>query len=138
MEATDTPTRQPIILPGAEEMYDRFHFAPAFRVGSTIYVSGVIGQGPDGHAPESVEEEFAAVFAQLGATLEAAGSSLGDIVELTSFHVDMKNVREFMKAKDQAIDKPYPAWTAIGCTGLVDPGARVEVKVTAVLSSDAG
>jgi enamine deaminase RidA (YjgF/YER057c/UK114 family) len=34
------------------------------------------------------------------------------------------------------IADPYPAWTAIGCTGLAIPGARVEVKVTAVVDPE--
>ncbi len=126
--------RTPIIPPGQEAHYDRYHFAPAFRVGDTIHVSGIIGTGPDGRVPADPAEEFAAVFAQMRATLEAAGASMGDIVELTSFHVDLTQIGPFMKAKNVAIGEPYPAWTAIGCTGLVDPKATVEVKATAVVS----
>ena len=38
--------------------------------------------------------------------------------------------------EDAVIADPYPAWTAIGCTGLAIPGARVEVKVTAVVDPE--
>lgn len=127
-------TREPIIPAGQEFSYERLHFAPAFRVGDTVYVSGVIGRGPDG-VPDSAAAEYETAFALLSATLEAAGASLADIVELTSFHVDMTTIAEFAAAKDEAISKPYPAWTAIGCTTLFDPKARAEVKATAVISS---
>lgn len=125
-------TREPIIPEGQEALYDRLHFAPAFRVGQTIYVSGVIGRGPDG-IPDDAAEEFELAFGQLSATLAAAGASMSDIVEITSFHVDMATIGEFASAKDAVISKPYPAWTAIGCTTLFDPKARAEVKATAVI-----
>ena len=32
-----------VIPPGSEKTYERFHFAPATKVGNTIYCSGVIG-----------------------------------------------------------------------------------------------
>lgn len=126
--------RGPIIPAGSEKTYERFGFAPAFQVGNTIYVSGVIGTGADGRAPEDVAEEFTNAFAGLAATLEAAGSSLADIVDMTSFHVDIDTtLGAFMAAKAAAMVEPYPAWTAIGCTGLAIPGSRAEVKATAVL-----
>ncbi|MDJ0770739.1 MAG: RidA family protein [Ilumatobacter sp.] len=126
--------RGPIIPPGSEPFYERFHFAPAFRVGNAVYVSGVIGTGDDGSVPDDAAAEFTQAFANLGATLEAAGTSLADVVDMTSFHVDMsETLGSFMAARDAAMTAPWPAWTAIGCTELAIPGARAEVKVTAVL-----
>ena len=119
--------RGPVIPEGSETSYDRFHFAPAYRVGDTLYVSGVIGNG------ESLEDEFSSAFASLNSVLEAAGYSMADVVEMTSFHVDMSDtLGAFMKARDEAMSEPWPAWTAIGCTELAIPGGRAEVKVTAV------
>ena len=48
--------RGPVIPEGSQAGYDRFHFAPAYRVGDTLYVSGIIGSG------ESLDEEFASAF----------------------------------------------------------------------------
>lgn len=128
--------REPVIPAGSEAQYERFHFAPAFRVGNTVYVSGVIGQGPDGAVPDDPEEEFTLAFAGLARVLETAGCSMADIVEMTTFHTDMPDtLGTFMKVKDRSVAAPYPAWTAIGCTALAIPGARLEVKVTAVQSS---
>ena len=80
-----------------------YHFSPAFRVGDTIHVSGIIGTGVDGRVPAEPADEFAAVFTQMQTTLEAAGASLADVVELTSFHVDLTQIGPFMKAKNVAI-----------------------------------
>ena len=123
-----------IIPPGQERVYQSFHFAPAVRTGNTVHVSGVIGLGADGKVPEDPGEEFANAFAQLASTLEVAGATVADVVELTSFHVDIADtLGPFMKAKDAVFGEPYPAWTAIGCTALAIPGGRAEVKATAVV-----
>lgn len=127
--------RETIIPPGSERTYERFHFAPAVRVGDTLYCSGVIGA--DGATvPEQASEEFTKAFQSLAEVLAAAGGSLDDVVEMTSFHVDMStHLADFMAAKDAVIGEPYPAWTAIGCTELAIPGARVEIRATAVIGS---
>lgn len=124
-----------VIPPGSEKTYQRFHFAPATKVGSTVYCSGVIGaDGAD--VPGEAADEFALAFTRLAGVLETAGASLENIVEMTSFHVDMsRHLGAFMAAKDAVMKEPFPAWTAIGCTELAIPGARVEIKATAVISS---
>jgi len=119
--------RGPVIPEGSQKSYDRFHFAPAYRVGDTLYVSGIIGTG------ESLEDEFANAFENLAAVLGEAGFSLADVVDMTSFHVNMsETLASFMQARDNAMTEPWPAWTAIGCTELAIPTGRAEVKVTAV------
>lgn len=133
--ADEQPRFDVIIPPGQERVYKSWHFAPAVRTGNTIYVSGVIGTGTDGKVPEDPGEEFAAAFEQLAGTLHASGASLDDIVELTTFHVDLgKHMGAFVGAKDAVITDPYPAWTAIGCTELALPGGRAEIKATAVVA----
>ena len=121
--------RGPVIPADSQTSYDRFHFAPAYRVGDTLYVSGVIGTG------ESLEDEFASAFENLTNVLAEAGFTLADVVEMTTFHVDMSTtLGAFMAARDAALSEPWPAWTAIGCTELAIPTGRAEVKVTAVKS----
>ena len=133
--AEQQPPFDVIIPPGQERVYQSWHFAPAVRTGNTLYVSGVIGLGQDGKVPEDPAEEFTNAFAQLAGTLDAAGASLADVVELTTFHVDMsETLGAFVAAKDAVISEPYPAWTAIGCTELAVPGGRAEVKATAVIA----
>lgn len=128
--------REAIMPAGHETAYERFQLAPAFRVGDTLYVSGVIGRGAQGHVPEDVRAEYAAVFDGLAKAVAAAGPELADLVEMTSFHTDFPDtVGPFMKAMSEALTTTLPAWAAIGCTTLAAQGARVEVKATAVLKS---
>ena len=65
--------RHPVIPPGHESTYARFGFAPAFRAGNTVYVSGVIGRGADGKVPADEAAEYASVFESLAVVLGHRG-----------------------------------------------------------------
>lgn len=116
-----------VVIPeSGREMYQNFHFAPAVRHGELILCSGQIGRG------DTLEEEFRSAWQEIGRTLEAAGVGYGDIVELTSYHVGMREtIQAFMQVKDEFIKEPYPAWTAIGISELAFPGSHAEIRVTA-------
>ena len=113
-------------------LYDNFHFSQAVRAGDLLICSGQIGTGDDGKVPAELAEEFSNAWKKVGAVLKAAGSDFSDILEYTSYHVGMQStIGAFMKARDQVLKEPWPAWTAIGITELAVPGAHVEIRVTA-------
>ena len=122
-----------VVIPkGMENYYTDFHFAPAVKDGNRLYCSGVIGVGPDGKAPADPEAQFTQAFELVKSVLTTAGVSFADVIEMTTFHVDLrKNLSTFMKVKDRYMQAPYPAWTAIGITELAFPGGLVEIKVIA-------
>ena len=112
--------------------YERFHFPSAVKHGDLIMCSGRVGVGEGGRVPDSAEEEFRNAWTIIGAALEAAGAGFGDILELTSYHVGMReHLRTFNAVKDEFVKEPYPAWTAIGVAELAIPGARAELRVIA-------
>ncbi len=124
-----------IVVPkDMEGTYSKLHFAPAVIEGDKLYCSGVVGMGPGGKLPDRPGEQFRQAFENLKALLEAAGSSLDEIIEMTTFHVDFgTHIGAFMTVKDDFIHPPYPAWTAIGVSELAF-GALVEIKVVAKLA----
>lgn len=125
-------TIQTIVPEGTEAMYDAWHFSQAVRAGNLVLCAGQLGVGPDGRVPSDPAEEFALAWQAVGRVLAAAGLGYTDIVEYTSYHVDLPvTIEAFMAARDAVLEEPWPAWTAIGITGLAVPGARVEIKVTA-------
>ncbi|WP_260851025.1 Rid family hydrolase [Rhodococcus sp. WB9] len=64
--------------------------------------------------------------------LEAAGSSMDNILELLTYHTDMARDGEiFGRVKDEYIKEPYPCWTGIGVTHLARPELLCEVRVVA-------
>ena len=128
--------KEAIIPEGQQVVYDHYHFAPAIKVGQTVYVSGQGGGRADGTMPESLEEQLDNAFAKVKQVLEAAGATMADIVELLSYHVDIqKDAHLVFAVKDRHIPSDFPAWTAVGVAGLAGAGMLVEIKAVAVFGS---
>ena len=125
--------RRAVVPEGMERLHDQFHFAPAVRVGRTLYCSGQVGNGPDGRLDPDPSVQITAAFENVRRVLEEAGASFEDVVEMTTFHVGFaEHIGIFMQVKDGFVKEPYPAWTAVGVVELAF-GALVEIKVTARL-----
>jgi len=118
----------------ARNSYDQFHFSQGVVANGMLLASGVIGTDASGKVPEDDKEEFRLAWQGIAKLLEEAGSGLDCIVEYTSYHVDMlPHLGHFMSVRDEFLKEPWPAWTAIGVSALAARGARVEIKVTALL-----
>ncbi len=109
----------------------RFGFSPAVRVGNLIICSGQVGEG----APDDLERQMVSAWTRVGEVLRAAGAGFGDVVEVVSYHVGLRQQLDtFVNVKARFVPGPVlPAWTAVGVTELSPPGRAVEIKVTAVV-----
>ncbi|KAA1015218.1 RidA family protein [Paraburkholderia panacisoli] len=127
--------RKAVIPAGMEAVYEKIGYAPAVKVGNTIYVSGQIGRDMAMQLVEGREAQIVQAFENLKLVLSAAGASLGDVVDLTTYHTDMRDLPLFMKVRDQYLTThPLPAWTAVGAHMLGGAaGYIVEIKAVAVL-----
>ena len=97
-----------------------------------LFVTGMTGSGADGVMPPEPEAQFRAAFERVGQVLAAEGLSFAHVVEITSYHVDIRtHFDAFAKVYADFVHAPYPAWTAVGVAELRRPGALVEIKVTA-------
>jgi enamine deaminase RidA (YjgF/YER057c/UK114 family) len=115
-------------------LYDNWHFAQAVRSNGLLLCSGQIGTEADLSVPAEFLDEARNAWAAVGAVLRAAGLGFEDIVEYTTYHVGLQaSLPDFMKARDEVLAEPWPAWTAIGVSELAVPGARLEIRVTARL-----
>jgi enamine deaminase RidA (YjgF/YER057c/UK114 family) len=121
-----------------ERAYDQFHFAPAVRSGKWLRCSGQLGTDAKFQVIVEPEAQFAQAFENAKSVLAAAKLDFRDVVEMTTFHVGLRDhLGTFMKVKDRYLAAPYPAWTAIGVSGLALPGPR-RVRATARLRAEAG
>jgi len=117
--------RRVISLPGA----DATQASSAVAAGGLIFVSAQGPVGPDGKTVESdITAQTKAVIARLGATLDAAGSSLAQAV---SVHVFLKQASDFAAMNDAYreafADKP-PVRTTVA---VALPG-RASIMMSAI------
>jgi len=131
--------RVTVVPKGYEVQYDAWGLAPAVRVGDVLYCSGQLGIGADGALPASAEAQFENAFRHLGNVLAAAGMGFEDVVELTSFHVGLRDEMDaFVRVRGRFLAEPWPAQTAVGVAELGLPGALIELRATAVRASAGG
>jgi enamine deaminase RidA (YjgF/YER057c/UK114 family) len=151
--------RKTIVPPALKSVYEQWHFAPAVVANGFVFCSGIIGTSPDGEtlgedglkgaeatladadaplaalmAVRDPEGQFATAFEALKAILAHAGCDLSDLVEITTYHVDIaRHMDTFMKVRDRYLSEPWPAWTAIGVSELIVPGGLMEIRAVAVV-----
>ena len=137
MAFAEQASRTVVIPAGRDAAYDKYHYAPAIRVGDMVIVSGIPGdQGA------TYEEKIHHLFEELKTTLQAAGAQMDDVVEIDTYHSAVRNTaefdaefKEFSSVYNDYFPKGYPAWTAVGTTALLNPDAPVEMRAVAIIGS---
>ncbi|WP_077960727.1 RidA family protein [Ensifer adhaerens] len=123
--------RNAIFPANRHALYEAHGYSAAILSKDLLFVSGQVGSREDGTPEPDFTRQVERAFANLEATLKAAGCTFDDIVDVTSFHTDPQNQFETILAvKDRVFsEKPYPNWTAIGVNWLA--GFDFEIKVIA-------
>ncbi|WP_064709818.1 RidA family protein [Rhizobium bangladeshense] len=123
--------REAIFPANRHALYEDHGYSAAIRTGDLLFVSGQVGSRSDGTPEPDFQRQVRLAFENLKATLEAAGCTFDDIVDVTTFHTDPENQFEtIMAVKQETFSKPpYPNWTAIGVNWLA--GFDFEIKVIA-------
>ena len=105
----------------------------AVRSGRHLYVTGHTGESADGVFPADVEAQVRGTFRNIGLTLAEAGLGWHDVVAMDSYHVGFRDqVPALITVAAEFLAEPYPAWTAVGVTELIDPEAVIEISCVAV------
>lgn len=104
----------------------------AIRAGDLVFVAGQLGVRLDTGelAGPSVEEQTEQVMRNLGAILEAAGSSLDKLVKTTVFLLDLADFGGMNEVYASHVGDRPPARSTIGVAQLPS-GARVEIEAVA-------
>lgn len=122
-----------IPAPQNADTYEKWGYAPAVKVsGQLVFISGQVGMSNAGEVVSDPEAQITQAFENLKAVLAAAGCGFADLVEITTFHVDMHaHVEVLQRVKARYMPPPYPAWTAIGASDLAVPGLLFEIRAVA-------
>ena len=127
------PRRENIVPPDMQNIYDRFHYAPAVRIGDVLYVSGQVGRDEALKVVEDPEAQMAQAWKNVEKVLTFAGLGFEDVFQLETWFTDFrKHLPTFLKVKDRFVTTNYPTWTGFGVSEFSTPGIMCEIKVTAM------
>ncbi len=104
--------------------------------GSTIYLAGQVGVGPDGKLVGKGDAKAQAeqAWKNIKNVLESVGAKLSDIVEVTTFAVHAEDAPGIKEVRLKHLpEKNLPAATLVVCSALARPELLVEIKVVAVI-----
>ncbi|WP_068547189.1 RidA family protein [Thalassotalea crassostreae] len=128
------------VISGKAKPRGRFpHFK---RAGDFIYVSGTSSRRPDnsfigvevdemGATNLSITEQTRAVIDNINEILKAAGADLSNVVEVSSYLVNMNDFAGYNKVYGEYFDETGPARTTVAVHQLPHPHLLIEIKVVA-------
>ena len=127
-------TKRPVRTEAAPAPFQGAPYSQAIRANGLVFVSGQLALVPGGKeiVPGGIAEQTEQVLANLRAILEAAGSSLEQIVKTTVF---LKNLDDFAGMNEvyaRHIGNVPPARSTVEVAKLPS-GALVEIEAVAVL-----
>lgn len=127
--------RSNIVPHEMQNLHDRFRYAPGVRVGDLLFLAGQVGRDDALNVVEDREAQFIQAFENVKKVLAAAGATLDDVVDMVTYHTDMRDLPLFIDVRNRYVTDPtrYPAWTALGVSALAMPGLVAEIKCMAIV-----
>ncbi|MEO1438337.1 MAG: RidA family protein [Bacteroidota bacterium] len=112
------------------------------RVGDFIYVSGTSSRRPnnthvgaekqeDGTFQLDIRLQTQAVIENIGKLLEGIGASLSDVIDITTFLVDITDFKGYNEVYGTFFDHTGPTRTTVAVHQLPHPNLLIEIKAIA-------
>ena len=124
------PIKVPSLVPPPEP------YEYAIRAGNTLYLAGQVALDENGIiVGTTTKEQARKAWDNVDIVLAAAGASIKDIVKVTYFLADIRELSEEMEIRKEVFSgRPFPVVTAIQAAALGMPGLRLEIDVVAELN----
>ena len=108
----------------------------AIRSGNTLYLAGQVALDQNGTiVGTTTKEQARKTWDNIAIVLAAAGASIKDVVKVTYFLADIRELQEEMEVRKEVFSgRPFPVVTAIQAAALGMPGLRLEIDVVAELN----
>lgn len=118
------------------------HYPHIKRVGDFLYVSGTSSRRPDNtHVGAEMQEDgrfildirkqTEAVIENIGTLLGSMNAGLDDLVDVTTFLVDMKDFPGYNEVYGRYFDHTGPTRTTVAVHQLPHPNLLIEIKAVA-------
>ena len=114
------------------------------RVGDFIYVSGTSSRRPDNTHVGAIKDDNGiwqldikaqtkAVIENIGELLKSVDAKLSDLIDITTFLVDMKDFKGYNEEYGAFFDHSGPSRTTVAVHQLPHPNLLIEIKAIAYL-----
>lgn len=128
-----TANKREIFVPGMGPPLS--HYCDAVAFGDLLFVSGILPLDDQlnlvgGDDPQAQAEQ---VFARLKQVLAAKGAAYADVLKVTLFLTDVNDRAAINSVRKRYFGDSRPASTLVEVSGLITPGARLEVEAIARL-----
>ena len=120
--------------PGIASPIGKYHHETTVPAGLDLaFISGQVGNHPNGRIIDDPVEQARAAFANIGVILAHLGVGPGHIVKLLTFVVGADNVPHFLTARDDVFagwypDGAVPSHSLAVVAGLAAPELLVEIE----------
>ncbi|OFX03806.1 MAG: AldR family transcriptional regulator [Alphaproteobacteria bacterium RIFCSPHIGHO2_12_FULL_66_14] len=124
--------KQVIQAPGVMP-YEQFGFTNCVRFKDVLYLSGISALDLQGRViGDDIETQTVHTYQNIERVLKAAGSDLGQILQMTSFVVDLaKNGAGYVAARKKILTQHTYTSATIGVSALMGDGLLLEVQCSA-------
>ena len=130
-----------LVVPGRAP--PRGKFPHIRRAGDFLFISGTSSRHADntfagvsvdesGRKTLDIAEQTRAVISNIAAILEFSGASLGDIVDITTFLVDMRDFDGYNAVYGEFFGFDGPTRTTVAVHQLPHPDLLIEMKAIAI------
>ncbi len=114
------------------------------RVGNFIFVSGTSSRRPDnshegveihpdGSVTLDIRKQTKAVIQNINTLLESIGASIDNLVDVTTFLVNMEDFKGYNEVYGEFFDHTGPTRTTVAVKELPHPNLLIEMKVIAMV-----
>jgi 2-iminobutanoate/2-iminopropanoate deaminase len=108
------------------------NLSPATRFGNLVFVSGQTGRHPtSGESGKDVREQTSNVLERIKVVLEAAGTSLDNVLTATVYLVNRNDLAAYNEVYATYFPTNKPARTTVTVAALNSPELLIEITVTA-------
>jgi 2-iminobutanoate/2-iminopropanoate deaminase len=112
------------------------NLSPATRFGDLVFVAGQTGRDPrTGELGADIRAQTRNTLERIKAVLEAAGTSLDNVLTATTYLTDRNNLAAYNEEYARYFPTNKPARTTVTVASLNQPELLIEITVTACIPS---
>jgi 2-iminobutanoate/2-iminopropanoate deaminase len=125
--------KEAVLTEAAPAPFQGAPYSQAIKAGGLVFVSGQVALRPGSSEPvsDAIGAQTEQVFANLGAILEAAGSSLDRIVKTTVYLTDLGDFQAMNEVYKQHVGELPPARATVEVSKL-PAGSLIEIEAIAL------